>query len=193
MKGEVIYGRTAERRQNLKSTFHHMAALVNCLNRLDPRSRLSLMGSLEGRPVAVKQYSVDDHEPVASADPPTTITWGVTNKRLDQYEQFDEFLQLARDNAWALFEREKPARRGAPQTSDAVIWGIPALARLWRVHRGTQVSSSRKQGEFGCLAVQFFRLLRLFPDDAPVLTKLREYVADIRQADSRRHLDHQPG
>jgi len=135
-----------------------------------------------GSPVIVFEYAPEDSEADASMAPPTTITMGVTDRLLLEYERWRAMFDVLIESAKVLASNEKSNKRGTPPTPEPVLFGIRALAHLWTQYLGKPISTSELDGKFGAFTLEFFRLL---PNPRPfvseVRTGLRKFVAE-RQA-----------
>jgi hypothetical protein len=76
-----------------------------------------------------------------------------------------------------------PKRRGSPETPDAIVFGIEALAALWQQSRGVSPTSSQKAGAFGAMVLDVFRLLGGKVPEAAAKTALRTFIAGLRKAE----------
>jgi hypothetical protein len=76
-----------------------------------------------------------------------------------------------------------PKRRGQPETPDAILFGIEAMAALWQQSRGVPPTSSQKAGAFGAMVLDSFRLLGGKAPEAAVKTRLRKFIAVLRKAE----------
>jgi hypothetical protein len=177
IEGHEAYGRPAVRRDILWSMAKHLEAFRNCQEKLDIRTLVSLMGPLEGAPAAVVDYAPDDGEEGCSAQPPSTITMGLASSRIIAWNSFVETLTSVQGNCIAASKREIPDQPGAPPTSDPIVFGIEALAGLWRKYRQEPPTSSQNEGQFGQLVLRFFSLLEPHPMDSEVRTGLRRFAA----------------
>jgi hypothetical protein len=105
--------------------------------------------------------------------------------RLVEFRAFSSQLERVYKALISLAAGEKPDKRGAPATSDAVLFGIKCLEVLWARHQLAVINGSEKREQFGGFVIAFFRLLHPHPIDSEVRTALRKFISKRRSSTPR--------
>jgi hypothetical protein len=151
----------SRRADTAKSALHHASELRRRLGQLDPMLFVEASGTPPGEGVAVPAKAV----------------------RLAAHLEFLAGLDRTDAALRHLSGELLPKRRGQPETSDAIVFGIEALAALWQQSRGVPPTSSTKARGFGALVLDAFGLLGSKVPEAAVKTALRRFIAERRTAE----------
>jgi hypothetical protein len=157
----------SRRADTAKSVLHHASELRRRLGRLDPMLFVEASGPPPGEGVAVPAKAV----------------------RLAAHLEFLTGLDRTEAALRHLSKNLLPKRRDQPETSDAILFGIEALAALWQQSRGVPPTSSQKVGAFGAMVLDVFRLLGGKVPEAAAKTALRRVIAGRRRAEQTEALE----
>jgi hypothetical protein len=151
----------SRRADTAKSALHHASELRRRFGQLDPMLFVEASGTPPGEGVAVPAKAL----------------------RLATHLEFLAGLERTEAALRHPSGELLPKRRGQPETPDAILFGIEALAALWQQSRGVPPTYSQKAGAFGAMVLDGFRLLGGKVAEAAVNTPLRTFIAGLRKAD----------
>lgn len=151
----------SRRAETAKSALHHASELRRRLDQLDPMLFVEASGTPRDEGVAVPAKAL----------------------RLAAHLEFLAGLERTEAALRHLSGELLPKRRGQPETPDAIVFGIEALAGLWQQSRGVPPTSSQKAGAFGAMVMDAFHLLGGKVPEAAVKTALRKFIAGLPKAE----------